>query len=194
MTYVDDHKGDDLSTASPANGEINFWTFDAVQERLVEALHLWERSPGGGRWPFAGDGPWQLITRKVRMAEGMVMGMDITRLLQEDDDAETRQWLGRERRRSLSRDEVARRDEASEWLAFVPAEDRELVVLALGCLAKGAKHVPWMRLRKPLGVKFGADGLRKRYSRAITAIAVALNGADFRDGSVSSHQITPPLQ
>jgi hypothetical protein len=128
------------------------------------------------------------------MAEGMVKGMDITRLLQEDDDAETSQWLGRERRGALTRDEVARRDEASEWLRFVPDADRELVVLALGCLANGQKHVPWMRLRRPLGVQYGADGLRKRYCRALAGIAERLNRADFCEGGVSSPQFAPSLK
>jgi hypothetical protein len=153
----------------------DFWTFAAVEERLVEAMLLWRRSPGGGRWPFAGDGPWALITRRVRMAEGMIKGMDITRLLQDDDDAETSQWLGRERRGALTRDEVARRDEASEWLRLVPERDRALVVTVLGLLARGVKRVPWMQLKAMFGVTFGAFGLQQRYNRAIAAVAKGLN-------------------
>ena len=171
------------------SGSHDFWTFEAVEERLVEAMLLWRRSPGGGRWPFAGDGPWALITRRVRMAEGIPSALKpseqhelVQAFLREDDEAETRQWHGRDRRGALTRDEVARRDEASEWLRLVPEADRDLVVLALGFLASGQKRVPWMRLRRPLGVKFGADGLRKRYHRALAGVAERLNAADFRDG------------
>lgn len=166
-----------------------FWTFEAVQERLVEAMHLWDRSPGGGRWPFAGDGPWQLITRRVRAAAGGLALMDLWRLEQDE-----RRLGGGERPLPLTRSDIARRDEASEWLGFVPEADREIVVLALGCLARGAKHVPWLRLKHRLGIKFGADGLRKRYSRAITDIAEQLNRAENCDGGLSTHQFAPPFK
>lgn len=156
--------------------DYGFWTFAAVEERLIEAMRLWWRSPGEGKWPFAADAPWQWMTRRTRLAEGMVKGMDITRLLQDDDAEETRRWQGRERPGPLTRDEIARRDEASEWLTWAPARDRRLVILALVMLAAGKPRVEWMRLKPLLGVEFGADGLRMRYSRAVTGIARRLNG------------------
>jgi hypothetical protein len=85
---------------SSQTGKDGFWTFDAVQERLIEAMRLWWRSPGRRRWPFAGDAPWHLMTRKTRISAGMVKGMEMTRLLQEDDAEETRRWQGRERSRA----------------------------------------------------------------------------------------------
>lgn len=132
-----------------------FWTFDMVEERLVETVHLWRRSPGDGRSPFATDGPWELVKREV-------YGPDV------DKDAPLP-------RLPLRRSEVAARDEASGWLLIVPERDRRLVVLAVTELAKGAAQVPWMRLRRPMGLKLGADGLRKRYTRAIQAICQRLN-------------------
>lgn len=153
------------------NGSDGFWTFEAVRERLVEAMLLWMRSPGGGKWPFAGDGPWQLITRSVRATAGDVSDFELWRMEQDE-----RKLGGGERPLPLTRAEVAVRDETSEWLRFVPERDRALVVLALTSLARGDKRVPWMRLKARMGVQWGAEGLKMRYRRSIAAIAKALNG------------------
>ena len=156
--------------------ETLFWTFDAVQERLVEAMRLWHRSPGGGRWPFASDAPWHLMTRAARIeCAGYREGREKQLHLQAEDAEEAKRWEGSDARGPLSRDDVARRDEATEWLSIIPARDRRLVILALTQLAKGAKQVAWVRLKPLLGVEFGADGLRMRYSRAVSGIAKALN-------------------
>lgn len=169
MTYENEKAGrvdEGLSNA----GRADFWTFDAVEERLIEAMRLWWRSPGGGRWPFAGDGPWNLMTRETRAQAGAMAMMELWKIEQEE-----RRLGGGERPPPLTRADMARRDEASEWLAFVPSADRELVVHALVQLAAGAKAVPWTKLKHRLGIRFGVHGLRKRYSRAITKVAQALN-------------------
>jgi hypothetical protein len=150
------------------------WSAEEVEQRLVDALNLWRRSPGEGRWPFASDAPWHLMTRAVRAEAGTVKGMELWRVMQEDDDSETRQWQGRDRPQPLTRDEVALRDQASEWLAIVPAADRRIVVLALSDLVRG-RRVSWLAMRAEVGVKLGADGLRRRYTRALAAIAAHLN-------------------
>jgi len=75
----------------------------------------------------------------------------------------------------MTRADVAARDQASDWLIYVPERDRKLVVMALGQLAGGKSRVSWMALRRPMGVKIGAHGLRRRYTRAIGGIADALN-------------------
>ena len=143
------------------------WTFDAVQERLVETVHLWRRMPGGGHWPFANDGPWHLV-------KGELYGPDV------DKDAPIRPL-------PLRRAEVAAMEEASAWLEWVCERDRRLVVLAITALAKGAAQVPWMALRRPMGLKLGAHGLRKRYSRAIQTICARLNGG-FARAHVSTQE------
>ena len=76
-------------------------------------------------------------------------------------------------------------NEAAEWLRFVPERDRRLVSLALAYLAVGNKRVPWMRLKAVMGVRFGADGLRMRYARAVATICQRLNSAEMRAGGVS---------
>lgn len=147
-----------------AVGGGTWWTFDAVRDALVDAAALWARSPGGGHWPFASDGPWHLMTREraagdydARGGEGVSSDVPIRPL-------------------PLSRDEVARRDGVSEWLrAIDKPEDRRLVALACGYLARGHGRVPWGQIKRKLGVAFGKDGLRRRFERAVSQIAKALN-------------------
>lgn len=155
------------------------WTAEEVERRLVEALRLWRRSPGGGRWPFASDAPWHLMTRAVRIEAGERKGMDLLRALQEDDARETAQWHGVDRPAPLSRDEVDQRDQASDWLRLVPEADRRIVVLALFDLMRG-QRVSWLAMRAQVGVKLGADGLARRYRKAIERIATHLNRTGVR--------------
>ena len=149
----------------------DFWTFAAVEERLVEAMRHWWRAPDRDRsfglagrissiWRMSLDDPLALIER-----HGLV--------------------TPEPRPLPLSRMDMARMAEASEWLAYVPERDRLLVIAALRCLARGDSQVPWLKLKHRLGIKFGADGLRMRYGRAITCIAHALNVAEIRVDVVS---------
>jgi hypothetical protein len=135
------------------------WTLDRLQDRLVDTVHLWRRMPSGGPSPIAKDGPWHLI----RAEWGDYA----------DPDAAPRKL-------PLTRAEYAQMMEASEWLGLVPERDRRLVVLAVTELARGAAQVPWLDLRARMGVRFGADGLRKRYSRALTRICNVLNRGNLR--------------
>jgi hypothetical protein len=153
-----------------------FWTFDAVEERLIEAMLLWRRSPGGGKWPFAGDAPWQLMTRATRIEEGGFKGRDRQLRMQAEDAEEAQRMEGRERWGALNRDEVERRDEASEWLGWIGEESRKVVVLALTQRARGGDQVDWARIRLQLGLTIGRFGMYRRYTRAITAIVKRLNG------------------
>lgn len=154
--------------------DTTFWSFEAVREALVETLVLWRRSPGGGRWPFAGDGPWHLIQREVMAGDYDARGGDLT-----SSDVPLRPL-------PLSRAEVAMRDARSEWLGFIgKADDRRLVVVALAYLAQGRTTVPWRRIKHQLGIPFGEDGLRKRFDRALLAICTALNAAEMRGSKAS---------
>lgn len=160
-------QGADTAEHGPSDGAIAerhvhpicFWTFEEVQDRLVEAMQF-QRRIGGGTWPFASDGPWHLIVR------------------------DWWDWAAHEEkpvpRIPLSREQMARMEEATGWLVHAPEADRRLIILALNALAAGRRQVPWTRLLKPMRVRHGAHGLRKRYSRAITAICEALNAAEMR--------------
>ncbi|WP_289144983.1 hypothetical protein [uncultured Sphingobium sp.] len=136
-----------------------FWAFADVEARLVEAMQFQWRTESG-TWGFASDGPWHLIVR------------------------DWWDWAAHEDkpvpRIPLSREQLARMEEASAWLAHAPERDRKLVVLAVTALAAGRKVVPWRALRTLLRVKPGEDALRKRYAVAINAICKRLNGAEMR--------------
>lgn len=139
-----------------------------VQEELVEAVRMLWRMPGGGRWPFAGDGPWHLITRAARAGSAM----DVWR--QEQDE------VIRDRSRPLSAvpltaEEVTWMEGRLAWLETVGERDRKLVVLVLRQLAAGAQRIDWGRVKRKLGAEIGNKGVYRRYSRAIEGIAVTLN-------------------
>jgi len=158
--------------------EVTWWTFDLVRGQLVEAMRLWHRSPGGGRWPFASDGPWHLMTR-----EQMAGDYDARGGFDGSSDVRLRPL-------PLTREEVARRDAVSEWLRFVPAaRDRTLLVLCCHYYARGHRCLPWSRIRRRMMVKRGEGGLRKRFERAVFAIAKALNAAENGGSGMSRGQM-----
>jgi len=151
-----------------ANGG-TWWTFEAVRDALVDAAALWARSPGGGRWPFASDGPWHLMTRERSAGDYDARGGDGV-----SSDVPLKPL-------PLSCEEVARRDAVSEWLrAIEKPEDRRLVIMACDYLARGYSRVPWGKIKRRMGVAFGKDGLRRRHDRAISEVSKALNAGVLR--------------
>lgn len=150
---------------------VDWWTFDLVREALVEAVVLWRRSPGGGHWPFASDGPWHQMSRDAQ-SDYDARGGDLTEAVL--------------RPLPLSRAEVDWRDGVTEWLMMVPhAADRRLLGICLDHHARGWKQLPWARIMPLMGVSRGKDGLQKRYRTALRVIAEGLNSAEFRKGNVS---------
>jgi hypothetical protein len=151
-----------------------YWTFDVVEDRLIEAMRFaWRDEPG--KWPFAGDGPWSLMQANSYYWD---YKNESGRLLEGDVSAP---------RLALSRRERARMEQAVGWLRLlgdkgankIRGGDARLVVLAVRKLAAhrgdGRGQVKWERLLARLGVQRGAGMLRKRYSRAIAEIAVSLD-------------------
>ncbi|GAB5481255.1 MAG: hypothetical protein Pars92KO_10120 [Parasphingorhabdus sp.] len=146
---------------------LGLWTFDMVQDRMVEAVRTWWRTPGrvgpSKGSPFASDIPAELIVREANMG-----------------DYDERGYLGTSsdvplRPAAMTRADVDARDVASDWMAFVPESDRRLVSLALVYLARGRASVPWMQLKRDMGIAVGAGGLQRRYEKAIGSVAKALN-------------------
>lgn len=144
-----------------------FYSFSDVEDGLVEAARLWWRSPGGGRWPFAGDGPWHLMTRATRAGSAIdAWRVEIDEIALKPDPAPL----------PLTRAEIARRDAASAWLLLIPEEgDRRLVAMGVVMKAATGRRIDWVRMVKLWGAQATTDALRKRYSRAITAVARALS-------------------
>lgn len=178
MTYIGDDACDDgcapLRSLQGCRKGDGLWTWQAVEDRMAEAMRHWWRSPDSeARFSLGGriSSIWrQAWTDRIGMA--LIEQLDLPA-------AEEPRAL------PLSRDDMARMVEASEWLRYVPEDDRRLVVLVLVYLARGEKKVPWLKLKRRLGIPFGADGLRKRYSRALTDVCIALNGGKPRRGHVN---------
>jgi hypothetical protein len=142
-------------------------TWQEVQDRMVEAMANWMRSPDSeARFSLGGriSSIWrQAFTDKLALIEQLDMEPSPPMAL------------------PLSRGDIARMTEASEWMRFVPDADRRLVVIVLAQLARGRPTVPWLAIWKEIGRgRPGPDGLRSRYSRALTDVCVALNGGKLR--------------
>jgi hypothetical protein len=146
----------------PAGG----WTFDAVQERLVEAMIICWRNPDRERGWQQLRSAWPEVLRELSAGDYDARGGDLS-----SSDVSIRPA-------SLTRAEVGEMEEAFGWLDAVPPHDRKLVGLAIVELARGRREVSWLRLLRAMGLTRGSDGLRMRYGRAIAGIAARLNGGN----------------
>lgn len=145
---------------------LDFWTFDMVQERLVEAMIVCWRHPDRERGWQRPRSAWPEILREISAGDYDARGGDLS-----SSEVALRPA-------SLTRLEQDEMEEAFGWLDAVPAHDRKLVGLAVVELARGQRQVSWMRLLRPMGLTRGSDGLRVRYGRAIASIAGRLNGGN----------------
>jgi hypothetical protein len=148
---------------SEAEGE-SFWTYEALQERWVETVQLYDRLPDRERGWLNVRAHWPEIMR-----HGWREAVGGEHDEQPVDPPETRQP-------GLTRTDVARMTEAGEWLLLVPEDDRRIVAAALRYLAHGHDSVPWTKLRKRLGERRTTGALRMRYERAVAVATMRLNG------------------
>jgi hypothetical protein len=131
-----------------------------VQAALVEAMDLWRRTPAAMKLDVKTSGIWAQMLQRTDDGDHDGRGADMIEPTP--------------RPLPLSRDEVWRRDAITEWYLDIPkADDRRLVAAAVGYLYRGYQRVPWLKIKHRMGIKFGTDGLRKRYSKAIFAICQA---------------------
>lgn len=136
-----------------------FLSFTAVEDRLVEALLTCWRYPDRERGWQTLRSAWPEISRDVWAGDYDARGGDGTSAAL--------------RPAAQTRAEISEMEEAFAWLDGVAPDDRKLIGLAIVQLAQGKREVSWLDLMRKMGVKRGADGLRMRYSRAITQIAQA---------------------
>lgn len=137
-----------------------------VEARLVEAARVL-RDHRGEPAAWAGDAPWHLTRSAMTVADYWAERLGLAALGEVA--------LPERSRPPVDRDTIGRAEEAAGWLLLIGAEgDRRLVCLAIEHLAQGAARVPWRRLLRRMGLEYGAEGLRKRYSRALTGICRAL--------------------
>lgn len=137
------------------------WTFQLVEERLVEAWGFLCRMPDreAAHLRVSVMSIWQQIVRQWGDAA--------------PDAFSKRPRLG------LRSHEVDRMDEALAWVELLRPHDRQLVGRVLPWLARGAVDIPWRKIKAEMGWIGSPDALRMRYGRAINKIAVKLsNGKD----------------
>lgn len=141
--------------------EGRMYSFADVEERLVEAMRVMQRLADREAGWLRVKACWPDIVREDARGDYDARGVD----------------MGPPPLRPLpaSRRDVADMEEAFGWVMVVKPEDRKLIGLAVTALARGQKQVPWMQLRKPMGVKLGAHGLRKRYGRAMHDVVKQAN-------------------
>lgn len=158
--------------------EDGFMNFEAVEERLVEAMAvLWRSGDRERAWLRGSSLPiWREVVAEHRDAS--------------PDDAAIVTC-------ALTRAEVMRADEAMGWVASWVASGvtRRVVGLVLSYLAAGNARVDWPAILRRMGRQGGGwttDGLRKRYGRAITDICERLNAKRSGGCSVSTLKIDTP--
>lgn len=139
-----------------------------VEAALIDCHELWRRSPGGGRWPFAGDAPWHLMQREVLAGDYSGDGQDAV-------SSSTRP------RPPLDAEEVDARDRMTAWLQLVEDEtDRRLLWLATAALWRGEGRVPWSAIKGWMKWERSPDALVHRYRKALAVIACRVNGWPVR--------------
>lgn len=164
---------------------------EAMQEAFIRCHALERREAGGGRWPFAGDGPWNLIQRDANdwwdgawsdSFEVNARGQEVAIRLR--DVPAPRVPLS-----SLEVDELAR---LRRWLLLVPDaasplgcdHDRRLVWYVTGKLHRGdhgdGGRVPWTEIRGLIGSPRSPDALVLRYRKALAVVVCRLNGWPLR--------------
>ncbi len=144
--------------------------FDEVEQRLIDAVRTAVGLPDReAAWLRVRSG-WPEIVREAAAGDYDARGGDLA-----SSDVPLRTI-------AATRADVAAMEEAFGWLSVIADEDRRLVAMAIGCLARGAQQVPWMKLRRPLGVAHGADGLRMRYERAMGKVCRYANQGFLRRG------------
>ncbi|WCP71564.1 DUF6362 family protein [Sphingomonas hankookensis] len=152
MTKLSDGPGRVDNDPSAAGSLLSF---AEVEARLVEAVRVsWRLPDREAGWQRVRSA-WPEIMREAAAGDYDARGGDLS-----SSDVKLRTA-------AATRGEVADMEQAFDWLRAVEDDDRRLVALAIGCLARGDKQVPWLRLRRPMGLTHGAEGLRKRYTRAL---------------------------
>lgn len=144
------------------NQEETWWTFEMVQERLVEAFGFLDRVTPSGHNPYAGDGPWSQIVRDWRVDYG-----DRAAVVED----------GARDRGGLNSVEVDRMEATLGWIKFIPARGnlRRLMGVVILQLLNGGSQPRWADVRRSLKTKQSNDVLRHSYSAAICRIAEKLN-------------------
>ena len=132
-------------------------TLDDVEARLVDAIcYLW-RMPDRERAWLRLRAHWPDVLRHTWFGD----------YGDTDSDAPAP-------RVPETRAQDAATEQALGWLDVVDPADRKLIGLVLRRKAAD-RPVRWIDLLGPMGVAHGADGLRKRYGRAMAVVVKRVN-------------------
>ena len=158
-------------------------TIAELEEAFVRVHALWLRSPGGGRWPFAGDGPWHLAQAEV----GDIKGDYSQTLLDTGSGREVmvRKVESRSPVTPLRSYEVDERDRMTAWIGLIgDVQLRKAVWLATEALAKGdhgpGARLPWTAIAAWVGWSRTPNALKAAYRRTLGEVVCALNGWPVR--------------
>ena len=154
-----------------------------IEEAFVAVHALWRRSPGGGRWPYAGDGPWHLAQGEV----GDIKGEYSETLIRTEagKELQVRKIDAREPRTPLSAAEVDERDRVTGWLQSVQDDAlRRCIWEASAALARGEGRVPWRAIALWLRWERTPNALKARYRLALGELVCRLNGWPMRRARV----------
>lgn len=136
-------------------------TFTGLEDRLVEALCIcWRDADRARGWQHV-KSAWPEIMREAHLGD----------YVEPSSDAAIRPA-------ALTRQDVAEMEEAFDWLNAADPTDRKLIGLAINQLARGKREISWIAMLPVMGLPRGAEGLRMRYGRAMTAICNAVNGGN----------------
>ncbi|WP_246623927.1 hypothetical protein [Sphingomonas colocasiae] len=161
-----DHPTENIDNDPPfdprkAREEGRFMSLEDVQGRLIEAVQCTWRMPDREREWHAVKASWPDYRHHTGFGDHDAFGPPNAAAMPVQP--------------KLTRKEMAEMEEAFAWLMAASEDDRRLIALAIRALAKGHERVPWMKLRRAMGVKRGADGLRMRYSRAMLKVCERAN-------------------
>lgn len=137
-------------------------SIEELEEAFVACHGLWRRSPGEGKWPFAGDGPWHLMQGEA----GDFAGDGV-------DGASSSSAP----RTPLDAAEVGERDRVTGWLAMIGnVQLRRVVHIATSRLHAGEARVPWKALAGWVGWDKTPAALARAYRRELALLLCKLHG------------------
>jgi len=151
--------------------EEGFWTFDMVQERLVEAYGFLRRLPDPER-------------RFLRVKTMSIWDqVSITAEMTAVERAEYLLYRAGDppRMPGLTRVEIGRMDEALRWVEWIKPTVRTIMGRALEQLYHGNSRIAWGSMVADPTQPGSSEKLRKAYGRAIALICNTLNAASKAD-------------
>ncbi len=153
---------------------------DELEEALVHLHALERRMPGGGRWPFAGDGPWHLIQGEVGDLASEADWSETLIVTESGQELRVRKVDARAPRPPLDAGEVAEYERMRRWVMLAPADARRIVWEATGHLHRGESRPQWGEMKREMAYPRTPRRMAQVYREALAVILCRLNGWPIR--------------